>query len=425
MGGGASTQQMMMSSSLKAEPPTVMISPSSRDDSHPIDIHMRNIHNANPDIKIHTVVSVDMDYDHDKAMAIPLGEVSDEQLLAEVARRNLDLHDKITDSLVKETYTLGDAIGIGASGEVLLATHRTNHTKFACKIVRKNSSMNDAQSMSTEIEIMKRIRHRNVVSMYELYETPKCLWIILELVDSGDLLTHLATIDEHSEKLAARFIKQVFHGLHYLHSLGIVHRDIKLDNILLNHEGMIKIADFGLSALVRLGESGYDPDESKKRKSYRELHEMWGTKEYFAPEIINQAYGPQADIWAVGCILLEILCGRHAFPHEPGEDNHSHYARIKKGVLDFTKSGWKNVSNGAKELVRMLLTIDPNERLSASEALLHPWIKLSHFHAHGGASVDDEKDPHSNLPLVEAHQILKMRFNERTKKKKKMTYAHN
>lgn len=417
MGGGAST-----SSSLKVGPPTVIISPSSRDDSHPVDIHMRNIHNANPDIKIHTVVSAEMDYDHDKAMAIPLGEVSDEQLLAEVARRNLDLHDKITDSLVKETYNLGDPIGIGASGEVLLATHRTNNTKFACKIVKKNSSMNDAQSMSTEIEIMKRVRHRNIVSMYELYETPKCLWIILELVDSGDLLTHLATIDEHSEKLAARFIKQVFHGLHYLHSLGIVHRDIKLDNILLNHEGMIKIADFGLSALVRLGESGYDPDESKKRKSYRELHEMWGTKEYFAPEIIDQAYGPQADVWAVGCILFEILCGRHAFPRESGEDNQIHYARIKKGVLDFTKSGWKNVSNGAKELVRMLLMVDPNERLSASEALLHPWIKLSHFHAHGGSSVDDEKDPHSNLPLVEAHQILKMRFNERTKKKKKMTH---
>lgn len=418
MGGGAST-----SSSLKVGPPTVMISPNSRDDSHPVDIHMRNIHNANPDIKIHTVVSAEMDYDHDKAMAIPLGEVSDEQLLAEVARRNLDLHDKITDSLVKETYNLGDPIGIGASGEVLLATHRTNNTKFACKIVKKNSSMNDAQSMSTEIEIMKRVRHRNIVSMYELYETPKCLWIILELVDSGDLLTHLATIDEHSEKLAARFIKQVFHGLHYLHSLGIVHRDIKLDNILLNHEGMIKIADFGLSALVRLGESGYDPDESKKRKSYRELHEMWGTKEYFAPEIIDQAYGPQADVWAVGCILFEILCGRHAFPRESGEDNQSHYARIKKGVLDFTKSGWKNVSNGAKELVRMLLMVDPNERLSASEALLHPWIKLSHFHAHGGSSVDDEKDPHSNLPLVEAHQILKMRFNERTKKKKKMIHV--
>lgn len=417
MGGGAST-----SSSLKVGPPTVMISPNSRDDSHPVDIHMRNIHNANPDIKIHTVVSAEMDYDHDKAMAIPLGEVSDEQLLAEVARRNLDLHDKITDSLVKETYNLGDPIGIGASGEVLLATHRTNNTKFACKIVKKNSSMNDAQSMSTEIEIMKRVRHRNIVSMYELYETPKCLWIILELVDSGDLLTHLATIDEHSEKIAARFIKQVFHGLHYLHSLGIVHRDIKLDNILLNHEGMIKIADFGLSALVRLGESGYDPDESKKRKSYRELHEMWGTKEYFAPEIIDQAYGPQADVWAVGCILFEILCGRHAFPRESGEDNQNHYARIKKGVLDFTKSGWKNVSNGAKELVRMLLMVDPNERLSASEALLHPWIKLSHFHAHGGSSVDDEKDPHSNLPLVEAHQILKMRFNERTKKKKKMTH---
>lgn len=198
------------------------------------DSHSQNLHVVNPDIKIHTVVSSELDCDHEAAMSIPLGEVNDEQLLAEVARRHLDLHDKITDSLVKETYDVGKVLGHGASGEVFLVTHKTTLQKFACKVVKKNSSMNDAQSMSTEIEIMKRIRHRNIVSMYELYETPKCLWIVLELVDGGDLHSFLANTLNFNEVMAARHMKQVLQGVHYLHSLGVVHRDLKLDNILLS-----------------------------------------------------------------------------------------------------------------------------------------------------------------------------------------------
>ena len=137
--------------------------------------------------------------------------------------------------------------------------------------------MNDAQSMSTEIEIMKRIRHRHICSMYELYETPKCLWIVLELVDGGDLHNLLANTPTYNEVMAARHLKQVLQGVHYLHSLGVVHRDLKLDNILLSGSGPqadIKIADFGLSALVRLDEDGYDAEESGKRKRFKNLKEV-------------------------------------------------------------------------------------------------------------------------------------------------------
>ena len=195
--------------------------------------HSSNLHTVNPDIKIHSVISSELDYDHDTAMGMPLGEVSDESLLAEVARRRLDIHDKITDSMVKETYAVGKVLGHGASGEVYCVTHKITGKQFACKVVKKNANMNDAQSMSTEIEIMKRIRHRHIVSMYELYETPKCLWIVLELVDGGDLYHFLANATNYNEVVAARQMKQVLSGVHYLHSLGVVHRDLKLDNILL------------------------------------------------------------------------------------------------------------------------------------------------------------------------------------------------
>jgi len=341
------------------------------------DSHIQNLHIVNPDIKIHTVVSSELDYDHEAAMAIPLGEVNDEQLLAEVARRRLDLHDKITDSLVKETYEVGKVLGHGASGEVFTVTHKQTLQKFACKVVKKNSNMNDAQSMSTEIEIMKRIRHRNIVSMYELYETPKCLWIVLELVDGGDLHHFLATIPNYNEVMAARQLKQVLQGVHYLHSLGVVHRDLKLDNILLAGAGPqcdVKIADFGLSALVRIDEEGYDAEESGKRKRYKALKEMWGTKEYFAPEVVEQAYGPQADVWALGCVLYEMLSGEQAFPVKEHDTESKFYGRIAKGEYDQSKPCWKKVSAEAKELLSHMLVVDPTHRWSASECLLHPWV---------------------------------------------------
>lgn len=310
-------------------------------------------------------------------MAIPLGEVTDEQLLAEVARRRLDLHDKITDTLVKETYELGKLLGHGASGEVRLATHKVTGQTFACKIVKKNSNMNDAQSMSTEIEIMKRVRHRHVVSMYELYETPKCLWIVLELVDGGDLYHFLAHTPTYNEVVASRQMKQILLGVHYLHSLGIVHRDLKLENLLLcmspgGGTFDIKIADFGLSALVRIDEDGYDPEESGKRKRYRRLKDMWGTKEYFAPEVVEQAYGPQADVWALGCVLYEMLTGEQAFPVKEHDTESKFYGRISRGEYEVHKPVWKKISNDAKDLVAGMLRIDPTQRLSASECLLHP-----------------------------------------------------
>jgi len=345
-----------------------------------------NIHPVNPDIIIHSVVSADLDYDHKAAMNIKLGEVSDEQLLAEVARRRIDLHDKITDTLVKETYEVGRVLGHGASGKVYAVTHKTTRKVYACKVVRKNSSMNDAQSMSTEIEIMKRIRHRNIVSMYELYETPKCLWIILELVDGGDLHNFLASTVNYNEVIAARQFKQILQGLHYLHSLGVVHRDLKLANILLKENGAnsdLKIADFGLSALVRLDEDGYDAAESSKRKNFRKLTDMWGTKEYFAPEVIEMNYGPQADVWAVGCVLYEMLSGLQAFPILSDDTDVKFFGRIKRANYDLSSSIWNKVSLDAKDLLSKLLAIDPNQRFSASEALLHPWVTgLSHGEQH-------------------------------------------
>lgn len=334
-----------------------------------------NLHEVQPDIKIHAIASNAYIDPGENALMTPLGEVTDEQLLAEIYRRKIDIHRSVTETLVRDTYVFIKNIGHGASGDVFLVTNRLTNANYACKVVRRDSSINDAKSMSTEIEIMKRIRHTNIVAMYELYQSPRCLWLILEYVNGGDLRNHLRNSVDFSEAIAASYMKQIFLAIHYMHTLGIVHRDLKLDNVLrqvVNDMNVMKVADFGLSALVRIGENGYDAETSEKRKDYRALREMWGTKEYFAPEVIDQAYGPQADIWSLGCVLYEMLSGTIAFRYR--ECSAELYARIKSGVFDLNIPQMKPISVEAKDLIRGLLTIDPTKRLSATEALTHPWI---------------------------------------------------
>jgi serine/threonine protein kinase len=115
-------------------------------------------------------------------MQIPLGECTDEQLIAELTRRKLDLQANITEDFVKKTYDFGAFLGRGASGDVVVGVHKATKKQYAIKVVKRNSSMNDADSMSTEIEILKRVSFRHLVCMRELFETPQCLWIVLDLV---------------------------------------------------------------------------------------------------------------------------------------------------------------------------------------------------------------------------------------------------
>ena len=329
---------------------------------------------ALPHVDVHVQLSVELDAHHEVALETKLKDCTDDQILAEIARRGLDVQTSVSESLVKDKYKFEKLLGHGASGEVHLVKHKKTGQRFACKVIKQDGGMNDADSMGTEIEIMKRIRHKNVVSLYELFESSKCLWLILELIEGSDLNFFISQCTHYSEHVASVLFCQILQGVHYLHANGVVHRDLKLDNIMLHgsvETGTVKIADFGLSALIKVGSPGYDRTESSKRKDYRGLHEMWGTASYFAPELIQGAYGPQADVWSIGCILYEMLSGSHPFH---GRDDEELFAMIKSGFLDVLSPPWDEVSDGAKDLVRKLLTVDPTQRLSCSEALKHPWV---------------------------------------------------
>lgn len=194
-----------------------------------------------------------------------------EELVTEIARRNLDTQDEITFELLKKTYTILKQIGKGSSGVVHLVYHKELNQHFACKVIEKSGPINDVQSMKTEIEIMKLVKHPRVVSLHQLFETPKCMWLILELVESGGLRSKLSSMKRRfPESLSAKITKQMLEGIQYLHNQGIVHRDIKIDNILFEgnvQTGSVKIADFGLSALLT-GEKSF-PEDSFERKKFR------------------------------------------------------------------------------------------------------------------------------------------------------------
>ena len=326
------------------------------------------------DIAIHAEICTELDENHAAAQEIPLGRCTDEQLLAELKIRGLDVHERITVDLVKEKYIFNEVLGHGASGEVTLVTNKRNGEKYACKVVQKDGGMNDASSMSTEIEIMKRLRHRNICSMIELYESSKCLWIVLELVSKGDLRSYVASSEHYTESVAATYFKQILEAVHYMHSRGVVHRDLKLDNIMVNGDGIIKVVDFGLSALCELGDKGYDLELSSKRKRYDKIMDMWGTPNMYSPELIAGGYGPQTDIWSLGCVLYELLIGAQAFPFYEGETEEELYSRIKSASYDKTALRDHGISADAMDLLSHLLKPSPTSRYSASEALQHKWI---------------------------------------------------
>lgn len=223
---------------------------------------------------------------------LKLGFVSDVELLNEARRKSLLLHAKVDADLVKEYYLLGSIVGHGSSGYVRICKHRATRLVRACKVVLKDGRMNDLHSMSTEISIVRRLSHSNIVSAYEVFESPCCFWLIMEWADSGDLHTFVnMNRARYSGKLAAEHFYQILLGINYLHSICVVHRDLKLENILLKNSKngglLVKISDFGLSAVFNIVQDGYHDNLSSKRKSFKGLCDCWGTPEYRAPELIN------------------------------------------------------------------------------------------------------------------------------------------
>lgn len=277
------------------------------------------------------------------------GSEPDEEFWVDGSRR---------DGTVEEVYTLGAELGRGATSVVYRCEEKQTQKPYAVKVLKKTI---DKKIVRTEIGVLLRLSHPNIIELKEIFETDTDISLVLELVTGGELFDRIVERGYYSERDAAHVIKQILEAVAYLHENGVVHRDLKPENLLyadLSLDAPLKIADFGLSKII---------DDQVTMKT------VCGTPGYCAPEILRgNAYGPEVDMWSVGVILYILLCGFEPF-FDPRGDQYM-YSRILNCDYEFVSPWWDEVSLNAKDLVSKLIVLDPHKRLSVREALLHPWV---------------------------------------------------
>eukprot|EP00644_Phytophthora_capsici_P013640 jgi/Phyca11/117512/e_gw1.33.462.1 len=270
-------------------------------------------------------------------------------------KRGGNIHD--------EYEILDEVVGEGGYCVVQKGIDRRTGELVAVKMLSKTDT--SAREFWSEVDVLRVAgQHPNILQLRGTYETEYCWFIVQELAQDGELFDHLIAKGAYSERQASDTIRQLCDALQYLHRKGIVHGDIKPENVLL-HEGRMCLVDFGVS--FRMGE-----------RFFYDSHLM-GTVAYAAPE--TQAgpdaikFGPKADMFALGIVLYILLCGAHPFDTYNNLSDEEIRKRILKGKFRTQSRAWQAISPSARDLIKKLLETDPNKRLSAEQALKHPWLR--------------------------------------------------
>ncbi|KAM7500545.1 hypothetical protein LguiA_024959 [Lonicera macranthoides] len=257
-------------------------------------------------------------------------------------------------------YELGRTLGEGSFAKVKFAKNVVTGENVAIKILDKEKVLKHKMigQIKREISTMKLIRHPNVIRMYEVMASKTKIYIVLEFVTGGELFDKISSRCRLKEDEARKYFQQLVNAVDYCHSRGVYHRDLKAKNLLLDASGILKVSDFGLSALPQqVREDGL-------------LHTTCGTPNYVAPEVIdNKGYdGTKADLWSCGVILFVLMAG-----YLPFEDANlmALYKKIFKA--DFTCPPW--FSSSAKKLIKRILDPNPLTRITIAEVLQNEWFK--------------------------------------------------
>lgn len=219
----------------------------------------------------------------------------------------------------------------------------------------------DREFMRTELAIVKLVSHPNIVKTIDVFEALDKIFIVMERVRGGDLLSKLQRSGRQTEFEAKRTIHALTTAIQYLHEKGIIHRDIKPENVLISEEGVVKITDFGLSALV---------------PHTLTLEAPLGTVGYAAPEVLlSLPYDKSVDLWSLGALTFVVLAGQMPFQ---GASDREVALTVLKAKFSFASSrAWDHVSASAKDFITKLLIKDPSARLTAQDALQHEWLRFS------------------------------------------------
>ena len=252
-------------------------------------------------------------------------------------------------------YTIGRTIGKGTFGKVKLGTHSLTGEKVAVKILEKDKikDASDVERVSREIKILKLVKHPNVIALYEIIETQKQLYLIMEYACGGELFDYIVARSRLKEQQACLFFQQLLSGIEYLQRVGVVHRDLKPENLLLDENKNLKIVDFGLSNLYRSEET---------------LKTACGSPCYAAPEMIagKRYHGSRVDVWSCGVVLFAMICG-----YLPFEDPNTStlYKKILGG--EYKCAAW--VTPEAQDIMRRILNTNPDHRYTVDQIRSHVW----------------------------------------------------
>ncbi|XP_010448965.1 PREDICTED: calcium-dependent protein kinase 15 [Camelina sativa] len=264
---------------------------------------------------------------------------------------------------IRKHYTLGHELGRGQFGITYSCKEISTGNVYACKSILKRKLMRkqDRDDVKREIQIMQHLSgQENIVEIRGAYEDRQSIHLVMELCGGSELFDRIIAQGHYSEKAAAGVIRSILNVVHICHFMGVIHRDLKPENFLLastDDNAMLKATDFGLSVFIEEG------------KVYRDIV---GSAYYVAPEVLRRSYGKEIDVWSAGIILYILLCG---VPPFWAENEKGIFDEILKGEIDFKSKPWPSISESAKDLVRKLLTKDPKKRISAAQALEHPWIR--------------------------------------------------
>lgn len=267
---------------------------------------------------------------------------------------------------VRASYIIERELGRGQFGVICICTDKKTRRQFACKSIAKRKLLHpeDIEDVRREVQVMHFLSGTpNIVELKGAYEDKLAVHLVMELCTGGDLFDHIASQGKYTERAAAALCRTIVRVIQSCHSMGVMHRDLKPENLLFlnkNANSPLKATDFGLAVFFKAGET---------------FHDVVGSSYYIAPEVLRANYGPEADVWSAGVILYILLCGSP--PFSPGSDKDPDiFKAILEGKLDLTSNPWPSISEGAKDLVRKMLTQDPKRRPRARELLNHAWIRV-------------------------------------------------
>ncbi|XP_053277364.1 calcium/calmodulin-dependent protein kinase (CaM kinase) II beta 1 isoform X2 [Pleuronectes platessa] len=261
-----------------------------------------------------------------------------------------------------DEFQLYEELGKGAFSVVRRCVKLCTGQENAAKIINtKKLSARDHQKLEREARICRLLKHPNIVRLHDSISEEGFHYLLFDLVTGGELFEDIVAREYYSEADASHCIHQILDSVHHIHQHDIVHRDLKPENLLLASKcknAAVKLADFGLAIEVQGDQQAW--------------FGFAGTPGYLSPEVLRkEAYGKPVDIWACGVILYILLVG---YPPFWDEDQHKLYQQIKAGAYDFPSPEWDTVTPEAKNLINQMLTINPAKRITAQEALKHPWV---------------------------------------------------